>query len=187
MLSFFGIHVRQPQLSETPTPKAVRIFPYLSYVPPTDRVWHKDVFSWVRVQSNRPDMLGGSKNASSPVGMLLQKGCLRRKEINIAYPRKIEPGGRPLEAWRESAAWCECLAYLASTSNSLARMKFHRQRQLGYLHAPTIVSNVFIRNGTFTLMFIGKIYSSMSTRLALFYASKLGNPVMICSHLLSMV
>ena len=36
---------------------------------------------------------------------------------------------------------------------------------LVYFHLLTIVSNVFMRNGTYPLMFIGRVYNSMVTSL----------------------
>ena len=44
-------------------------FPYLSYVPPTGGVWHKDFFKCVRVKGRRPDTPDSSKNASGPISI----------------------------------------------------------------------------------------------------------------------
>ena len=47
---------------------------YLSFIPPTVRVWHKAFFRWVQAQGLSRDMPGSSKNASGPVGIPLKRG-----------------------------------------------------------------------------------------------------------------
>ena len=42
-------------------------------VPSTERVWHKAILRRVLVQGIRPDMPGGSKNASGQVNIPIQR------------------------------------------------------------------------------------------------------------------
>ena len=49
----------------------------------------QDLFRWFQALSRGQDTAGGTENASGPFGIPLKRGCLRRKAINLAPPKRV--------------------------------------------------------------------------------------------------
>ena len=106
---------------------------YLTNVPLDGRVWHKDVFRWVRALGCGQDASGGSKNISGPVGIPLKKGCLYKGlPWSIDRPARMPDSLLKFQTvyWKASACssgWSRYLS-LPSTRQDLTQSQWTEGR-----------------------------------------------------------
>ena len=130
------------------------ILSYLSRSPPNGRIRHKAVF---RMDPDAGTQPRHARRLQKCLGLrqhLTKKVRLWRRAIT-------PPGELSLEWWPPeilggSASWRKCWACPALTFDSLDRVTPNLISRLPHL---TTVSKVFMRKGTYPLMFIGTVYN----------------------------